>query len=514
MYLILSASKDAYITNKIIDSKFRAVDSSTGKAGTLDLFKLYNESIIPGESNPVEISRVLIKFDTSLLSSLTASTLDINNPEFKCALKMYDVKGTQSVPRNFNLLALPLSQSFDEGDGRDVGSFSDIDVANFMTASYSAGTTYPWFLSGAAKIGALGSADIDVIGSGSLGAGIIQLGASQNFFLGTEDLSIDVTKIVSATLSGQLPDHGFRVSFITAEETDNKTRFVKRFGSRHSKNLYLRPSLHISFDDSIHDNHSSFVFDVTGSIFLSNYHRSALSNILSGSSLTPLQGDNCMRVRIGTGLYTKTLSASTYTSSTTGAGIPGLYFTSFAIPYSDESIVIGSSSIADFAYSSGSLTFTETWESNDGTVQFYEGSIEIKSPDRSALSYIPRNPNIKTVNILSDYNSSDIVRIRLFGIDTQNIQNRTAKTYKSIKSEIFEKVYYRVVDTDLSREVIPFDTISDGTRCSTDSDGMFFDFRMSSLAPGRVYHFEFFIVDREIKVKIPHKSPTFRVNIV
>lgn len=512
MYLILSASSDAYITNKIIDSKFRAIDANTGRAGTLDLFKLYDESKISGETNPIEISRILIKFNTDTISSLTSSILDINSESFKCTLKMYDVKGTQSVPRNFNIIVYPLSMSFDEGDGRDIGSFSDIDVANFVTASYSEGVVYPWFVTGANKIGLLGSSDIDVIGSGSLGAGIVQLGSSQNFSLGTEDLSIDVTKIVSATLSGQIPDHGFRVSFISQEENDNKTRFVKRFGSRHSKNYYIRPSLHVSFDDSISDNHESFIFDTTGSIFLSNYYRSQQSNILSGSSLVPLVGENCLTVKISTGSYTKILSASMYTGSTTGEGTPGLYFTSFAIPYSDNSIVLASSSITDFAQKSGSIIFSETWESNDGTVKFYEGQLEIKSPTRSALSHIPRGPNIRTVNLLSDYNHNDIARIRLFGVDTQNIQNRPAKSYRSIKSEIFEKLYYSVIDTDLGKTVIPFDIDNNGTLCSTDSGGMFFDLRMSSLIPGRTYHFEFFIIDRDLRVKIPHKSASFRVN--
>jgi hypothetical protein len=39
MYRILSASKDAYITNKIINQTFRATDANVGQAGTLDLFK-------------------------------------------------------------------------------------------------------------------------------------------------------------------------------------------------------------------------------------------------------------------------------------------------------------------------------------------------------------------------------------------------------------------------------------------------------------------------------------------
>ena len=48
MYRILSASKDAYITNKIINQSFRATDANVGQAGTLDLFKLYDENKLSG----------------------------------------------------------------------------------------------------------------------------------------------------------------------------------------------------------------------------------------------------------------------------------------------------------------------------------------------------------------------------------------------------------------------------------------------------------------------------------
>ena len=62
MYRILTASKDTYITNKIINNSFRATDANLGSAGTLDLFKLYDENTIGSETKPIELSRLLIKF--------------------------------------------------------------------------------------------------------------------------------------------------------------------------------------------------------------------------------------------------------------------------------------------------------------------------------------------------------------------------------------------------------------------------------------------------------------------
>ncbi len=64
-----------------------------------------------------------------------------------------------------------------------------------------------------------------------------------------------------------------------------------------------------------------------------------------------------------------------------------------------------------------------------------------------------------------------------------------AKSFRNVKSEMFEEVYYRVIDDDTGKIVIPYSRDNSGTRCSTDSDGMFFNFKMSSLFPGRVYHF-------------------------
>ena len=44
MQLIITASKDCYITDKIVDNKNRSKRSNTGRAATLDLFKLFEES--------------------------------------------------------------------------------------------------------------------------------------------------------------------------------------------------------------------------------------------------------------------------------------------------------------------------------------------------------------------------------------------------------------------------------------------------------------------------------------
>lgn len=515
MYLIITSSRDAYITNKILSNKFRATDANTGRAGTLDLFKLYSEATISGETNPIELSRALIKFDFDKLIEMTGSILDVNHSSFKCSLKMKALRAGQVTPQNFRLSVFPLSQSFDEGIGRDVGSYGDLDACNFITASYSNGAVIPWKSTGAAAEGLLGSSDIDIISSGNLndGSGVQDLFQVQVFQDGNEDLNVDVTTVVSGILAGMIPNHGFRLSFSGTEETDTKTRFVKRFFSRHSRQIYKQPMIHVSFDDTIHDHHQGFFFDVSGSIFLNNFHRGSPSNIVSGSALTDLTGDDCLAVTIMSGSFSKVVTASQHVASTTpSAGLPGVYSASFAIPMSETSTVISTDRVTDFAIKSGSLTFDEIWHSLDGTVAFYSGSLTLSAPTRTASNFTSRKPDVIITNAKGDYTRGDKVKFRVFARDHE--AERTAPTKRSyeLKSVMLEEVYYRVRDVLSGDVAIPFQKTGNGTRLSTDSAGMYFEFHMSNLFIGRVYSFEFLIVDRGQEYVIDDLALRFRVD--
>jgi len=250
MYKILTASADTYITNKVISTSARAIDANMGNASTIDIFKLYDESTFSGHpktysddgetlllpGTPIELSRGLVKFD---LSDFTAAQAIITG--FSATLKMYDVFGGQTTPSNFSLLVVPLAKEFDEGGGRDVESFNDLDVCNFVTASYSDGVTTTWDTHGT-------DGDNLYFNINSTADYEIGYNATQEFETGQEDLSVDVTLAVKAMLaeSGGIANHGFRISFISDEETDEKTRFVKRFVSRHSNDKNKTPRLIIT----------------------------------------------------------------------------------------------------------------------------------------------------------------------------------------------------------------------------------------------------------------------------
>ena len=512
MIIVCTASADTYITDKIIDGNFRATDANVGQASTLDLFKLYNETTLNGSSSQNEISRALVKFDLSPVNELTASILDLNSSNFRATLEMKDIMTGHAVPRNFTMSVFPLSQSFDEGEGIETGKFDDVHVANFLTASYTTQNNV-WFASGANAGGLLGSADIDYISSGNLqdGNGLVSFEKKQLFSNGTEDMSIDVTSLVSASVAGQIPDLGFRVSFTGSQENDSKTRFVKRFASRHVGNPLLRPRLIINFDDSIEDHHQSFFFDSSGTLFLNSYLRSNRSNLISGSSLTAVTGNNCFVLQLNHGLFNHYVTGSQHTAGSNGTGVTGLYSASFALSSVESGLYNKRDSISKLLTEKGEVEFTTYWKSIDGTVAYHTGSVVMKRMDRRSGQFGSREPQIIITNAEKSYDSKDTVKFKLFGNDIIANNNQPVKTPIDLPSVIYEKIYYQVVDRVTGKIVIPYDKANNGTKVSCDSEGMFFDFKMQALVAGRSYAFDFHIVDRGDVYLVQNRDSIFEV---
>lgn len=516
MYRIISGSKDTYITNKIINNKFRATDANVGLAGTLDLFKLYNESTITGDDNPTELSRILLKFDYKDAENLLSQgKIDINSNTFKAELHMKDVYGGQTTPSNFKIIAMPLAKNFDEGLGRDIVNFADIGASNFITSSYANGTSIVWNTAGARASGSLGGSNLDVYISGSLagptGTSVTNLSSEQFFATGKEDLKLDITKAMSASLSGQLTNHGFVIAFSGSYEKDQKTYFVKRFGSNNASNVFDRPQIVIKYDDSILDVHRNFIFNVTGSLFLNNFHRGQRSNILSGAAATQITGNNSLLLTLKSGSFVKYITASQHTIGENGQ--TGIYSASFAISNfsSSNADEVRNGSLETKVKNAGSASFTQIWSSLDGTVGYLTGSLVVKSPFRTSFDGSITRILVTCKNLKAKYRKNDEVKIRVF------VENRNEKIiFKKLPieniSEIYTNMHYRVIDVDRNKVIIPFDASGNSTRLSSDSDGMYFIISMKNLTPGRTYKFEFLIKDFDNDFFVNDASGKFIIN--
>jgi hypothetical protein len=497
MFKVLRADKDAYITDRVVDD-VRVVSGNVGAAGALDLFKLYG--ISSSGSNPnVELSRLLIHFDLTDLQTLyTDGKVDVTNPSFSARLNLMDVYGGQPTPSNFTVSVFPLSQSFDEGLGRDVVYYADNDVCNFLTASRPDNL---WILSGANDGGnATGSHDyVSELGSTSMES-------TQLFVTGEEDLDIDVTSALSATLVGQIPDSGFRVSFSSTLENDTRTYFVKRFGARKAFNPDKHPRLVIRYDDSIQDDTQALELESSGTLFMYNYSQGTLANLVSGSST--LTGSNSIGLRLLTpisgGFREFSFTGSQHTNGVNP--VTGIYSASVLVPSTD-------SAVAAHLLATGSVKFTPIWGSLDGTVAFLTGSsVTFYPPSRTAKVLDNTRYTITCIGIHPSHPSTDqvVVRVNIFDHDSPRVF--LVKEPLELPGIVIRDVHYSVRDAITSEVVIPFDTTYNSTRVSSDAGGMFFTLDMSSLTNTRAYTIDILVHSNGSQHVYRDTSAVFRVN--
>ena len=482
MYLVFTASKDTYITNKVLSPTLRATDANLGGATTIDLFKLFDESIFTGETTPIELSRGLIYFELPDVSASLKDKIDFSDSSFNVTLKLHDVQGNQVAPNNFNLALFALAQGFDEGKGKDVAGLSFLDRTNWVTASFSNGNVV-WNTTGAFASGTLNSAGIDIIEDGIIGGTSTYLVKTQQFTKTNQDLVMDVTNIASASMTGIMPSHGFLLAYSGSEEHDGQTRFVKRFASRHTRNPYIRPKLIVSYDDSIRDQNGVMEFNVTGSVFLENFSRGSLTNILSGSANTEVQGENSILLKIHTGSYEKYFTGSSAIIG--GISQTGIYSASFVVDQYLSASVTPSSTLGDFAAASGSVTFGQEWLSLDENISYFSGSLTIKAqtrtPGRNEEKY-----KFSLTNLRAKYEASDKPRFEIFVTDILE-ERKSVRIPIKLKTVILPEVYYQIRDAYNGKILTPFTKKRNVTRVSNDKLGMYFEPSLSHLPAGRTY---------------------------
>jgi len=547
MYRLLSASQDAYIQNKYIKG-VRCTDANTGQAGTLDLYSLYAETYVPtsntgsivsgvmiyntGTYDPVrEVSRLLIKFDYSQLTSLTSSVLDMNDSSFKAYMSMKDIYGGQTVPSNYTVEIIPLAKDWNEGRGSDVISYRQLDVCNFLTASVVNSTYVTWSLEGANASGSLtDGTDVDVWVSGNIGSGNQSLKTSQFFRRGDEDLWVDITQLVSASVAGILPNNGFRVSYTAQEENSDTTYFVKRFGTRHAYNDDLKPKLHIRYsgerieDQTALSNFSSApqTFYIYNKNDYGNY-----ANFTSGSSV--VSGANCLTLELAAShsveyftqswsishsasITHKTRSLDVFTASFIGSqhvigenSQTGIYKSTFVI---DPDMT---SSLKAFLSGASSHEFKVSWKSLDSSITYaalYE-TFEYRFGTFSNVT--DRNIVANITNLRQEYQSGDQVRLRVF-VQNYDADMKAYKTYTQSQSVIIPNMYWRLRKAYENIEVIPYH--EDATRLSFDHEGMFFDIWPGDLEVNIVYQIDFLIRSDSTGKDTYIENPGFRFKVV
>lgn len=514
MYRILKSTKDNYLTNKVISKQY-SYQSNVGQAGTLDFYSLYDESVVYDATGSLvvngvrEHTRALIEFDYEKIQELHDSYyIDLTGGNYTCSLRLIDVYGGQSTPSNFVLEVLPLAKQWSEGRGFDVVAYQHVDASNWITASLSGSVAVTWSLPGASATGSITDLNVDVFVSGNLGSGNQYLGSLVYFSRGDEDFEADVTHLVSASLAGIIPNNGYRIAFTDGEEQENKTYFVKRFGTRHVQNRDLQPRIDVTTTDDIirSDKGKAYFKPQTQTFYLMNQGSIGYENYINnGGEVT---GSNCITLTLQTSKQVMVLtsafsiphqmtisfmtqSIAVFTASYTGSqhmvgtrNVPGIYKVNLVLdPYQNSDLD---------AYLSGSYSdpvmFKAYWKNAANNQVLHVEDVLFNGYYGMNDEQIDRNYIMNIYNLQGVYSkqTEGHQRFRVF-IQNYNTEQTAYRYAYKTKSDIVPGMKYRIMKAFQNIEYIPF---CDATELSYDEEGMFFDLFISDFDVGSVYQID------------------------
>lgn len=490
----LTCSSDTYISARVIDGSW-IYDGNVGAAGSLDLYKLYNQtfSTVSGSRVPnTELTRLLVKFDDTWLSSSVANNLiDVNHSSFKATLVLKDAYGGQSVPNNLTVRLWPLSKSFDEGEGRDIVLLSDNDVANWLTAS----SGIPWSVTGCGQMGSAPAACDYFTGSA---AGPFDFVSSLPN--GTEDLVVDITRAVKERcLSGSIPQLAFRISLESQAETDATTYFVKRFSTRHAHNADRRPFVRLEWNESVWDDSLVAMTDKQNTFMTAFYVAGQQQNIISGS--TTLTGSNCMILTLYSGSWSSSYSASQHTGVT--GPIVGLYSASLLLS-SDETTV------SSWLNASGSFTVNLKWTSpagkilrNNQTVTFKDIASGVPlSLDRTFVSFN---------GLCAKYSQDSMISVKLTTFDPRSSSIKVTKSPRISQNIPIANLHVGVKDAINDTLVIAPNNVTNSTLTSLTQDGHEWSICANVFTSGNSYKLVAYVYVNNTFVIIGDASPAFTI---
>lgn len=452
------AEKDTTITNAYKSNLVsRGVSGNMGLSDILEIFSIYAQV----NASSSELSRVLVQFPTSNISTDRTAGLIPVSGSVNWYLKLYNAKHSTTTPRNFTLIVNQVSSSWDEGYGLDMEEYSDIGTANWITATSSSSGTSSWVSQG-------GDYHTSPV-------------VSQSFDIGIENLVVDVTSMVEEWLAGTKTNYGFGVRLTSSQEQAQQSFYTKKFFSRGSEYFFYRPVLEARWNSVRRDNRGTFIAssslasaaDNLNTIYLYNIVRGQLKNI-------PSIGTGPIYVKIyddpSGSTATGTLAPTPNNPVTGGWYSTGIYTASFALNTTASQLF-------------------DRWFDSTLTTCFHTGAIDIIQLE--AQNYNPSNNYVVSLtNLKPSYDISEQARFRFFIRAKDWNPTIYNVATNEIPTEIIESASYKIVRVSDNLEVIPYGTGSLlHTGLSYDVSGSYFDLDIGMLEPDYMYQIKLAFYD-------------------
>jgi hypothetical protein len=452
------ATKDNTITTAFRSNLVsRGTDANMGASDILEVFSIYGQAA----ATSGELARTIISFSTNdILADRDAGSIP-ESGSVSFFLNLYNAPHSQTVPKGMQLQISPLTTPWQEGFGLDMDEYKD------TVAPGDEGST--WFLANNAESWTTAGGDYST-GSYSY---------TDLLNRGTENVSIDITELVEAWISGSVLNYGLIVKMVNTQEPydivsnpsgSRQSYYIKKFFGRNSEFFFKRPTIEAKWNSSIKDDRGRMYTESNllpssvnnNSLYLYNIHNGTYYDI---PGLTT--GSSAMTVK----LYDE--SGNNITTTT-----PALIY--------GERMSRGVYK-ATFSYTTTASIVQDRWTDNVFSSSFHTGSFSVQERNSQTYSTYPNYVTAMT-NLRPVYHTHETPRFRFYirqkdwSPTIYTIANSVNDTL-TIESSSYQ--IYRIID-DLS--VIPYDTGSTkSTEMSFDVSGNYFDFDMSVLEPGYSY---------------------------
>ena len=304
-----TANSDTTITNAFKqDLILRGTGSNMGAADVLEVFSIYAQMSSSAAGNSQEKSRCLLNFPTDTVKAdRTAGTIPASG-SVNFFLKLYNAEHHSTVPQNYDLAILAVSESWSEGVGMDMDEYRDVDDANWINRT--PGTAWGGGLAAAQG----GTYHTGTVADNRYHFPEFRYTASMGENV-TEGVEVDITPLMEHWIAGTLANNGVGIMLSGAFEDGTKLRsyYTKKFFARTSEFFFKKPVVEARWNSSKKDDRSNFyassplatTAENTNTITLYNYLRGGLVNIPS------LHASNTLTVKLYRDSLTDPGSAAT-----------------------------------------------------------------------------------------------------------------------------------------------------------------------------------------------------------
>ena len=541
------ADADTTIVNAYqMDLTTRGTGANTGEADVLETYSIYGRE----NTGSQELSRMLIKFPITNISTDRTNGVVPASGSVSFYLRMFNARHSKTVPADFKLSIMGISQSWQEGTGLDLEGYKDLTKGNSGANWMSASNTAYW----TDQAGTLLAGGSYLTGSSTTETFLF----TETFTTGLEDLEVDITPLVEQWIAGTYSNYGLGVHMsasyeayisgaantvtnrmpgqptLDADDTtqsviynpsgSTKSYYTKRFFARGSQYFFKHPVIEARWDDKITDDRGEFYYssslstanDNLNTLYLYNYVRGKLSDIpglgtakkiyvslFSGSVggfYTGGDGDDVAPSDIpisgSTGsVQILSVDNSSFVSSvnklvaTGGIVSTGIYSASFAFT---------GSTLLETVYDVWFTGSHSTISAVNAITQYFTGTIK-----PITLKAEPHNVHptyyLNVTNLQQKYPGNQTARFNVFVREKYWNPTIYTKASSTAKSATVVSASYRVFRTLDAYDAIPYGTGSDlHTLMSYDESGNYFDLDMKLLEPGYEYALKFSFYDSQL----------------